>query len=245
MTSRDVPDARPLAGEGSGVQVNLERTGEGVGYRTVAEPAAAATPVVAPAPLLATAHDRVRWQSILAGLFTTITVLVVLMVLGLAVGISVFGKAGTTGGLGPAAWGWSIGSGVLAFLAGGWVAGETAAVSSVGNAILNGFLVGAAALVLVLWLGLSGFSNLLGAVGGNLTGLAQLALSHGTVQQLGGAAQQAQQAAASNSGQAVSIGTAATWGAWVTIVVGLILAALGGWIGFAFRGVRLPFNERV
>jgi len=28
-------------------------------------------------------------------------------------------------------------------------------------------------------------------------------------------------------------------------VVGLILAALGGWIGFAFRGVRLPFNERV
>src|SRR5579885_1256660 len=103
MAERPVTDEERQLGDAAGnVRVNLEKTSEGVGYRTttpgaVVEPPPVEAPVVErttawqPAPatgVLQTAHDRIRWGPIIAGLVTTITTLAVLTLLGLAVGLS-------------------------------------------------------------------------------------------------------------------------------------------------------------
>ena len=74
------------------------------------------------------AHDRVRWGAIIAGLLTALTALLVLNLLGLAVGLTTVNAAQATaqGGapsdLGRNAGIWAAISGLLAFLLGGYVA---------------------------------------------------------------------------------------------------------------------------
>lgn len=256
MAERRLTEEERQLGDAAGnLQVNLDKTGEGVGYRTttpgaVVTEAAPERPVVErttawqPAPVtgvLQTAHDRIRWGPILAGLATTITTMIVLTLLGLAFGLSVYNSGGDVG---TGAKIWSAVSAVLAVLAGGYVAGETAAINSDGNALLNGFLVGASALVLILWLAIAGIGNLMGAIGGNLGDIARLGVNHLNQAQLSSIGQQAQQNAAANASNAYHVAQSTAWGAWVAIVVGLVCAAIGGWIGFRLRGVRLPYNER-
>ncbi|HZQ37804.1 MAG TPA: hypothetical protein VFD32_17885, partial [Dehalococcoidia bacterium] len=213
MAERPVTDEERQLGDAAGnVRVNLDKTGEGVGYRTTTPGAVVAEAVPAGQPVLErttawrpegatgvlqTAHDRIRWGPIIAGLATTITTLVVLTLLGLAFGLSVY-NSGSDVGTGAKIW--SAVSAVLAFLAGGYVAGETAAINSDGNALLNGFLVGASALVLILWLAIAGIGNLMGAIGGNLGDIARLGVSHLSQAQLSSLGQQAQQNAAANAG---------------------------------------------
>ncbi len=256
MTERRVGDTeRPLADPDGNVQVNLERTGEGTVYRTVpnAAPAGAAPAVAtAPAPVvnddtalvemrrpLATAHDRVRFMPIFAGLLTAITTMVVAMFLGLAVGLSVFGSGASGNDIGTGSYIWTAVSAALSLLLGGWVAGETAAVASDGNALLNGFLVGAATLVMLLWMATSGIGNLLGGIGNNIAQVARSGLSAAGTQQINNAGQSVQ----SNAGTIHNVAQHVVWGTWIAIVVGLALAALGGWIGYRLRGFRIPYNE--
>src|SRR5581483_4780412 len=143
MAERPVTDEERQLGDAAGnVRVNLDKTGEGVGYRTTTPGAVVAEAVPAGQPVLErttawrpegatgvlqTAHDRIRWGPIIAGLATTITTLVVLTLLGLAFGLSVY-NSGSDVGTGAKIW--SAVSAVLAFLAGGYVAGETAAINS-------------------------------------------------------------------------------------------------------------------
>ncbi|HEY7294950.1 MAG TPA: hypothetical protein VH916_07895 [Dehalococcoidia bacterium] len=256
MADERVTDEERQLGDAAGnVRVNLDKTGEGVGYRTTTPGAAVTEPVPAerpvpeqragwsyePAGVLQTAHDRIRWGPILAGLATTITTMVVLTLLGLAFGLSVYNSAGDAG---TGAKIWSAVSAVLAFLAGGYVAGETAAINSDGNALLNGFLVGASALVLILWLATSGIGNLMGAIGGNLGDIARLGVNHLSQAQISSIGQQAQQGAAANASSAYHVAQSTAWGTWIALVVGLICATVGGWLGFRARGHRLPYNER-
>lgn len=257
MAERRLTDEERQLGDDAGnVRVNLDKTGDGVGYRTttpgapvaeavpVERPVMARTTTITPEPaagVLQTAHDRVRWGPILAGLATTITTMIVLTLLGLAFGLSVY-DSGSNVATGVTIW--SIISAILAFLAGGYVAGETAAINSDGNALLNGFLVGAAALVLILWLAIAGFGNLLGAVGGNLGDIARLGVNHLSQAQLSSIGQQAQQGAAANASNAYHVAQSTAWGTWVAVIVGLICATIGGWIGYRLRGLRLPYNER-
>ena len=79
-------------------------------------------------------RDRVRWGPVLAGLFTALTTMVALALLGAAIGLTAMnaGTAAIQGGPPPDAGRnaavWGAISAIIAFLWGGYVAGRSAAV---------------------------------------------------------------------------------------------------------------------
>ena len=87
-----------------------------------------------------TPTDRVRWGPILAGLFAAMSVLIVLSVLGLAVGLSNVDAGDRPANFGIGAGIWGAVSALLAFFFGGWMAARTSAVR-VGNGALQGSMV--------------------------------------------------------------------------------------------------------
>lgn len=112
--------------------------------------------------------NRVQWGPIIAGVLTTLATLLLLSVLGLAIGASAFEPTDADETLGTAAGIWGALSAVLSLLAGGWVAAKTAAVGGPGSGLLNGFLVGATTLALILGLSSLGVGDLLGTLGTSL-----------------------------------------------------------------------------
>jgi hypothetical protein len=109
--------------------------------------------------------DRVRWGAIWAGLITAIATFLLLTTAAVAIG-AVAVDAGADAESGSMASG--IASAVialLAFLAGGFVAGRTAGVVGRGYGALNGFLVWALGVVLILALAAMGLGSLFGASG--------------------------------------------------------------------------------
>jgi hypothetical protein len=108
--------------------------------------------------------DRVRWASILAGLFTVLASLATFTVLGIAVGLSTFdANAADRFGIGAGVYG--AVSAIIAFLLGGFIAARTGAVVGSGNGLLNGAMVWIVTVVLIVnFLG-TGIGTLLGTVG--------------------------------------------------------------------------------
>ena len=109
--------------------------------------------------------DRVRWGAIWAGLITAIATFLLLTTAAVAIG-AVAVDAGADAETGSMASG--IASAVialLAFLAGGFVAGRTAGVIGRGYGALNGFLVWALGIVIILALAAMGLGSLFGASG--------------------------------------------------------------------------------
>ncbi len=120
--------------------------------------------------------NRVQFGLIIAGVLTAITTMLILTVLGLAIGASTLEPrdVGESLGIGAAIWG--IISALIAFLLGGWVAAKTAAVAGSGSGLINGLMVGAATIALLLWLTGNGLGGLLGSLGtnvGDITNFAQ------------------------------------------------------------------------
>src|SRR5688572_18577250 len=113
-------------------------------------------------------RDRVQWGPIVAGLATTIGTMVLLTVLGLAIGASVLDRNAPGEEIGTWAAIWGAASAIVAFFLGGVVAAKSAAVAGPGTGMLNGLLVGFAAIVLILFLTGSGLGNLFGTLGANL-----------------------------------------------------------------------------
>lgn len=110
-------------------------------------------------------RDRVRWGAIWAGLITAIATFLLLTTAAVAIG-AVAVDSGADPETGSMAGG--IASAVialLAFLAGGFVAGRTAGVVGRGYGALNGFLVWALGVVLILALAAMGLGSLFGASG--------------------------------------------------------------------------------
>lgn len=110
-------------------------------------------------------RDRVRWGPIFAGLVTALTTFLLLSLLAIGLGLIAADPADPT----PEA---SMSSavvasliGLLSFGVGGYVAARTAAVAGRATGALNGFLVWALGIVLLLTLGALGLSALLGAAG--------------------------------------------------------------------------------
>jgi len=180
-------------------------------------------------------RDRVRWGPIVAGFLTALTSLLLLSLLGLAIGLTAVnagdaaaqGAAPADAGRNSAIWG-AI-SGILSFLLGGYVAGRTAAVFDRGWRALNGALVFLLGVPFTLWLASQG----LGAALGNLGSFASsLNADPGQVQNAAG---QAQQAAANV--QPIDVARAAerarngAWGALAGALLGLGASALGGFLG--------------
>lgn len=112
--------------------------------------------------------NRVQFGPIVAGIITAIGTMLILSVLGLAVGASALEPRDAGESLGTAAAIWGAVSAIIAFFVGGWVAAKTAAVAGMGSGLLNGLMVGFGILVLVLWLTGSGVSGLLGSLGSNI-----------------------------------------------------------------------------
>lgn len=180
-------------------------------------------------------RDRVRWGPIMAGLVTALTSLLILSLLGLAIGLTVVnaGDAAAQGaapaGLGRNSAIWSALSGLIAFFLGGWVAGHSAAVFDRGWGGLNGALVFLVGVPIILWLASMGLGSVLGSLGG-LAG--NLNPDAGTVQNV---ADQARQAAQNT--QPIDVARAAAnarntaWGTLLGLVLALGAAAAGGVAG--------------
>jgi hypothetical protein len=119
--------------------------------------------------------DRVRWGPILGGAFTTLASMLVLSVLGIALGASVIDRApGDDIGTWAAIWG--AVSAIVSFFLGGMVAGKSSAVAGTGTGMLNGFLAGCAAVALILWLTVAGAGNLFGATGASFNDIQNVVL---------------------------------------------------------------------
>jgi hypothetical protein len=160
--------------------------------------------------------DWVRWGPIWAGFLTVISVLAILGALGTAIGLTVWGAGSNT----AFNYGWAILIGIIAYFLGGWLAARSAGVAGLGAAALNGGLVWALSLLAVLVLVVVGASSAVGAIGGNLG--SALGTTRGA------------------TGTAAS----AAWISFVTFVIGLCLAMLGGLVG-ARRMPTLGARQRV
>jgi hypothetical protein len=183
-------------------------------------------------------RDRVHWGPIVAGLLTALTSLLLLSLLGLAVGLTTVnaGTAAAQGGPPPDAGRnsaiWAAVSGVLSFLIGGYVAGRTAAIFRRNWGALNGALVFMLAVPLILWLASQGLGTVLGSLG-SLAGA--LGSNPGATQATQSAAAQAQ--ASAQSIQPVDVARAAegarnaAWGTLLGSLLGLGASALGGFLG--------------
>ncbi|MGI8485798.1 MAG: hypothetical protein ACR2OU_16255 [Thermomicrobiales bacterium] len=174
--------------------------------------------------------NRVQVGPIIAGILTAIAIMIILTVLGLAVGSSALEPRDLGQAVGTGAAIWGIVSAIIAFFVGGWVAAKTAAVAGTGSGMINGFMVGAAILAIVLWLTGTGVANILGSISSNIADITNLAKSQGvSVQQ---AQQQAQQQVQQVDPQTVfnSVKDSAWW-TLAGIIVPLIAAAVGGWVG--------------
>lgn len=185
------------------------------------------------------ARDRVRWGPIWAGLVTALTTLMLLGLLGLAVGLTVVnaGTAAAQGGppqeTGIASAIWGAVSAILAFLLGGYVAGRTAAVFSRGWGALNGALVFLLAVPIMLWLTGQGLGFVLGTLG-DLAGALNLNPSQvaSSAQAATGQAQQAgQQVDPIEVARTAATARNAAWATLAGLLLGLGASALGGALG--------------
>ena len=184
------------------------------------------------------ARDRVRWGPIVAGLLTAMTALLLLSLLGLAIGLTTVnaGAAATQGGPPPDTGRnsaiWAAISGIVAFALGGYVAGRTAALFNRGWGALNGTLVFMLAVPLILWLAGQGLGTVLGSLG-NLSGA--LASNPNAAQAAQGAASQAQSAAqnvqAGDIARAAEAARNTGWGTLAGSLVAVAASTLGGWLG--------------
>ena len=183
-----------------------------------------------------TPTDRVRWGPILAGLFAALSTLALLGVLGLAVGLSAYdpGDRGRNFGIGAGVWG-AI-SALIAFALGGWLAARTAAVGGRHNGILNGVMVWAVAIPLMLYLlagGMSSAANTASNVAGGAMASDRTDSSGQTVVDRAASAtsDMSGQATPDRREQAARAARRAAWGTLVSLILSLGAAAVGGHLG--------------
>jgi hypothetical protein len=206
--------------------------------------------------------DRVRWGPIWAGLFTALSTLAILSVLGLAIGFSSYDANDNIRAFGVGAGWWTAISALLAFFVGGMVSARTAAVPGRSEGILQGAMVWIVAIPLLMYM----VSAMVGAaarttgavadtasqasIAASNTPAGQQAASQG--QQAAGELQNQAKQTAEQVRQAVTpqrveqAADRAASGAWWTLVsmlLGLTAAAVGGAIG-ARKSAHLAEHHR-
>jgi hypothetical protein len=170
--------------------------------------------------------NRVQWGPILAGVLTALGTLLILTLLGLAIGASAFEPGTDVSDWGTGAGIWGAISAILAFLLGGWVAAKTAAVDGPFAGLMNGLVAGLATLLLLVWLTTTGLSNLLGFLGNNVGNIADIV--PGVTQQAAPDTTQDAQQAVTSAYDEVEKGA---WGTLLAVLLALGAAALGGRMG--------------
>ena len=209
-------------------------------------------------------RDRIRWGPIVAGVVTAFAVLLFLTVLGLALGISALGGEDDPQTWGTAAGIWGGLSLLVAFFVGGWMAAHAAATLSEADGPLNGFVTGAATLLVLLWLAttavtgaLGFFAGTVGDIAGAAAPAAMEAIEEGAVP---GEAEtvvdeaiedpeaavpaEVEQAAQQAGEQAAEAAGPGAWGTTIAIILAIGAATLGGMVGRNERMV-LPGSRRV
>ncbi len=182
--------------------------------------------------------DRVRWGPIWAGLLAAFFTLLVLSLLGLAIGASTVnagqaarGSVNQNAGQYSAIWAGI--SAIIAFLIGGYMAGRTAAVHERGWAALNGGLVFLLALPILLWLATQGLGALIGNAGHIAGGLGI------NLGQVGSAATGATRTITpAQAQQATDTAKTTAWGTLIGLLLGYGAAALGGVLGARTQPAR-------
>jgi hypothetical protein len=168
-------------------------------------------------------RNRVQWGPVLAGVATTLSSMLVLTALGLAIGASAFepGTDVTDWGTGAGIYGIAVA--LLSFFFGGWIAARTAAVGGSFAGWVNGFVAGAVSLLGLIWLSTTGLTNLLGFFSANLNNVADVVNSANVG------------SAADNVGITYNDVENGAWVTFVVILAVLVVAAIGGWLGHQDR----------
>jgi len=110
---------------------------------------------------VSTPVDRVRWTSIIAGFFTVLATIIVLTVLGVAIGLSTVDANNPNGfALGVSIYGGVIA--LVAFFLGAMLAARTAAVSGSRNGVLNGAMVWIITIPILVYVLGNGIGSLVG-----------------------------------------------------------------------------------
>jgi hypothetical protein len=211
-------------------------------------------------------RDRIRWGPIIAGVVTAFAVLLFLTVLGIALGLSALG-----GDEGPRTWGTAAGiwgglTLLVAFFVGGWMAARSAATMSESDGPLNGFVTGAATLLVLLWLATTALTGALGFFAGTVADIAGAAapaameaVEEGAVDVPAEAEntateavedpaaampEEAQEAASQAAETASEAAGPGAWGTTIAIILAIGAATLGGMVGRNERMV-LPGSRTV
>ena len=122
-------------------------------------------------------RNRVQWGPIIAGVVAAIVSFLLLTILGFALGASVLEPADTAGEISKWAAVWGAITAVVSFFFGGWIAARSSAVDGTFAALLNGLMVGATGLLLIIWLSATGLGNLFGTIGSAVGSVANVAAS--------------------------------------------------------------------
>lgn len=209
---------------------------------------------VAPATTVTTVHDdevlmprknRVQWGPIIAGLISALTIFLLLTVLGIGIGASVLDPNNGGDDVGTWAAVWGAITAILAFFIGGWVAAKTAAVGGEFGGLMNGLMVGAAGLVLIVYLTSTGLGNLFGTLSSNVGDIINVAGQ--VAQEEGVTPEEAQEEAADVAAEAQAaveeidpdvafeaVRNGAI-GTFLGMLLPLVAAGLGGYLGHNTR----------
>ncbi len=185
-------------------------------------------PVTAPGTAAVYAQERVHWGPIWAGLVTTFTSFLVIEMFCYWIGLLTV-HAGTNGVYtgGPTnTWVTAI-VGLIAFFLGGWMTASSTRVRSAGTGMLNGFLVWALGIVLILTFSALGIGMIFGALGA----------AFGQFFAAGGHAMISSGTANLSAGIGITR-DAAGWGLLFLVLSG-IAAAIGGSMGTGRTGVPI------
>jgi hypothetical protein len=192
-------------------------------------------------------RDRIRWGPIIAGVVTAFAVLLFLTVLGIALGISALGAEDDPQTWGTAAGIWGGLSLLVAFFVGGWMAARAAATLSESDGPLNGFVTGAATLLLLLWLATTAVTGALGffaSTVGDIAGAAGPAAMEAVEDPEAAVPAEVEQAAQQAGEAATEAAGPGAWGTTIAIILAIGAATLGGMVGRNERMV-LPGSRTV
>jgi hypothetical protein len=156
-------------------------------------------------------YDLARWGPVFAGVFVSLSLIVLLGVLGAALGFGLAGPAtapNVAANLGNAAMIWGALTLIVAFFAGGWVAARLTSTATPEIGLIHGVAVWGVTIVGLLLLGAIGVAGLVGTITGP------------------GAP-----AVPGTPGTNMGLAQGAAWGTFIALALGLAAAAIGGYFG--------------
>lgn len=198
---------------------------------------------------------RVSWGAVFCGLFTALSTMIVLTVLGIAIGLTASGADTALSDIGIGAGIWGGLSALISFFVGGWMAAWSRPTIQEGNGMLQGALVWMVAVVLLFYGVASGIGSALGVAGEAAQTGTQAAATQTQGQSSQDLGQQAERAAAEVESQvnqmqqnitprdveqATDTAAGGAWGTLLALLLGLGAALVGGLVGAKTGPYRNP-----